>query len=64
MFYGVISDDQSHQEYLGGKGYRTLDSVVRTCKVYGFNSFIVVSQRFHNERALYLAEHLEINVVG
>ena len=45
---------------LDGKGYRTLDSVVRAAKVYGIRSFIVISQQFHNERAIYLAEHLNL----
>lgn len=44
--------------FLDGKGYRTLDSVVRTCKTFGVKSFTIISQRFHNERAVYLAEHL------
>ncbi len=47
---------------LDGKGFRTLDSVVRAVKVYGIHSFVVISQRFHNERALYLAEHLGLDV--
>ena len=34
------------------------------CKVYGFNTFVIISQRFHNERALYQAEHLELDVKG
>lgn len=45
---------------LDGKGYRTLDSVVRAAQVYGIRSFIVISQQFHNERAIYLAEHLNL----
>ena len=45
---------------LDGKGYRTLDSVVRAVNVYGIRSFIVISQHFHNERAIYLAEHLNL----
>ena len=32
-------------------GFRTLDSVVRAKKVFGNDTFIVISQRFHNERA-------------
>ena len=44
--------------FLDGKGYRTLDSVVRMCKKFGVNSFTIISQRFHNERAIYLAERL------
>lgn len=47
---------------LDGKGYRTLDAVVRATKVYGQHSYIVISQKFHNERALYLAEHLGLDV--
>ena len=47
---------------LDGKGLRTLDSVVRTAKVYDIHSFVLISQRFHNERAIYLAEHLGLDV--
>ncbi len=36
-------------------GFRTLDSVVRAKEVFGQNSFTVISQKFHNERAIYLA---------
>lgn len=50
--------------YLDGKGFRTLDSVVRTSKIYGIESFVIISQLFHNERALYLAEHLDLDVEG
>lgn len=42
---------------LDGKGYRTLDSVVRLQKVYGVSSCTIISQRFHNERALYIAQN-------
>lgn len=48
--------------FLDGKGFRTLDSVVRMRKVFGVRTFTIISQRFHNERALYLAEHLELDV--
>ena len=47
---------------LDGKGFRTLDSVVRAVNVYDVHSFIVISQQFHNERAIYLAEHLDLDV--
>jgi SanA protein len=36
-------------------GFRTLDSVLRAKDVFGVRRLIVVSQRFHNERAVYLA---------
>ena len=47
---------------LDGKGFRTLDTVVRAVKVYDIHSFVVISQRFHNERAIYLTEHLGLDV--
>ncbi len=36
-------------------GFRTLDSVVRAKEVFGQTRVVFVSQRFHNERAIYLA---------
>lgn len=38
-------------------GLRTLDSVVRMSKIFGQDSFIIVSQKFHNERAIFIARH-------
>ena len=52
----------SERIHLDGKGYRTLDSVVRARKVYGITRFTVISQLFHNERALYLAGHLNLDM--
>ena len=49
---------------LDGKGNRTLESVVSAVNVYGIHRFIVISQRFHNERAIYQAEHLDLDVSG
>lgn len=37
-------------------GFRTLDSVIRAKSIFGQDQVIVVSQRFHLERALYLAD--------
>ena len=47
---------------LDGKGYRTICSVFNANKVYGLKSFTIISQKFHNERALYQAEHLGLDV--
>jgi SanA protein len=49
---------------LDGKGFRTIYSVINANQVYGFKSFTIISQRFHNERALYQAEHLGLDVEG
>lgn len=42
--------------YCDYAGFRTLDSVVRAKKVFGQDDITIVSQRFQNERALYLAK--------
>ena len=50
--------------YLDYAGFRTLDSVVRAKEIFGQSSFTVVSQQFHNERAIFLAKWFELDVVG
>lgn len=41
-------------------GFRTLDSIVRTRKVFDTNDFLIITQRFHCERALFIALHMGI----
>lgn len=50
--------------YLDYAGFRTLDSVVRAKEIFGQVKFIVISQKFHNERAIYLAEKHGIQAIG
>jgi len=50
--------------YLDYAGFRTLDAIVRARDIFGQNSFIVISQKFHNERAVYLARQFGINAFG
>ena len=47
---------------LDGKGFRTIDSVVRLAEVFNVNSVTIISQQFHNERALFLAEELYLGI--
>ena len=47
---------------LDGKGFRTIDSVVRLAEVFNVNSVTIISQQFHNERALFLAEKLYLDI--
>jgi SanA protein len=42
-------------------GFRTLDSVVRAKMVFQQNRVIVVSQRFHSQRAVFLAQHFGLD---
>ncbi len=41
-----------------------MDSVVRVKEIFGQDSVTIISQGFHNERAIYLAENFDINAVG
>lgn len=50
--------------YLDYAGFRTLDSVVRCKKIFGQKSITIISQQFHNERAIYIAERKDIEAVG
>lgn len=50
--------------YLDYAGFRTLDSVVRAKEVFGQSRLTIISQRFHNERAIYLAEQNGIDAIG
>lgn len=43
--------------YKDHAGFRTLDSIVRAKEVFGETELIIVSQKFHNARALYLADN-------
>lgn len=46
-------------------GFRTLDSVVRAKEVFSLTwGFIIISQPFHIERALFLAKANKINAIG
>lgn len=45
-------------------GFRTLDSVLRCEKVFGEKDVIVISQKFHNERAIFIADSYKIKMQG
>lgn len=45
-------------------GFRTLDSTVRAKEIFGLESCTFISQRFHNERALFLADAHGLNAIG
>lgn len=50
--------------YLDYAGFRTLDSMIRAKEIFSQNEFIVVSQEFHNQRAVYIARQNGINAYG
>ncbi len=50
--------------FLDYAGFRTLDSVVRAKTIFGQEKFTVISQKFHNERAIFIAQHFNIEAIG
>ncbi|MEO0445797.1 MAG: ElyC/SanA/YdcF family protein [Verrucomicrobiota bacterium] len=56
-----VPEAHIHCDYAG---FRTLDSVVRAKEVFGQTQFTVVSQRFHNERAIFLARSRGVDAIG
>lgn len=41
-------------------GFRTLDSVIRAKEIFGAQNVTIVSQPFHNHRALFIANHIDL----
>lgn len=54
----------AHKITLDKKGLRTYDSVINAKETFGLSNFTVISQRFQNERAIYLAGHNDIDAIG
>jgi SanA protein len=50
--------------YLDYAGLRTLDSVIRVKQIFLQSEIIVISQHFHNQRAIFLASHHDIDAIG
>lgn len=56
-----IPEDRIVLDYAG---FRTLDSIIRCRDVFGQNNFIIITQKFHNERAVFLAHANGIQAYG
>ncbi|MDR3226112.1 MAG: YdcF family protein [Prevotellaceae bacterium] len=50
--------------FLDYAGFRTYDSVIRMNKIFGQSKFTVISQDFHNRRAIYIARYLGLEATG
>ncbi|MET3537978.1 SanA/YdcF family protein [Chryseobacterium limigenitum] len=60
MKYGIPQD----RIFLDHAGFRTLDSVVRAKEIFGQTKLVIISQKFHNERAVFLAKKNGIEAYG
>lgn len=53
-----------HKIFLDYAGFRTLDSMVRAKAIFSLTECTIISQKFHNERAIYLAQKNNINAIA
>ncbi|SFN71615.1 SanA protein [Chryseobacterium oleae] len=60
MQYGIPKD----KIVMDHAGFRTLDSVVRAKEIFGQNKLVIISQKFHNERAVFLAKENGMEAFG
>ena len=49
---------------LDGEGFRTIASIKRAKEVFGADSLTIISQQFHNERALFMAQHNGMDAIA
>ena len=56
-----IPEDKITLDYAG---FRTFDSVFRMKEIFGQTQFTIISQEFHNQRAIYIANKLELKAIG
>ncbi|KIC62353.1 SanA/YdcF family protein [Chryseobacterium taiwanense] len=50
--------------FMDHAGFRTLDSIVRAKDIFGQTKLVIISQKFHNERAVFLAQQNGIDAFG
>jgi len=49
---------------LDNAGFRTFDSIARAKEVFGVEDYVIISQRFHLERALFIAKKKGQKAIG
>lgn len=65
MKYDLIANGiDSNHIYLDYAGFRTFDSMKRLKEIFGQKKAIIISQKFHNERAIYIGKKLDMEVYG
>jgi len=56
-----IPEEKIYGDYAG---FRTLDSVVRAKEIFGQSEYTIITQKFHLERAIFLAKSEGIDAIG
>lgn len=60
MLKAGINEDSIFLDYAG---FRTLDSIIRAKEVFDIEKFILITQAFHCERALFIADFYNIDAI-
>ncbi len=60
----VASGVDSSSIYLDYAGFRTFDSIIRFKEIFSQDSVTLISQEFHNQRAIFIAQRQGIVAVG
>ncbi len=60
----ISFDVPDHVIVLDSAGFNTFDSVIRSKLVFGAESITIVSQPFHNARAIFIARNKGIDAIG
>ena len=50
--------------YLDYAGFRTFDSMIRAKEIFGQDTLTIISQKFHNERAIFICESIGVEAVA
>ncbi len=50
--------------YCDYAGFRTMDSIVRVREIFGQTEVTVISQEFHNQRAIFIAHHRGVDAIA
>lgn len=60
----IAAGVDSAKIYLDYAGFRTFDSMIRLREIFSQDTVTVISQEFHNQRALYIARREGIDAIG
>ncbi len=60
----IAAGADSSSIYLDYAGFRTFDSIKRLKEIFGQDTATIISQQFHNERAIYIAGREGITAIG
>jgi vancomycin permeability regulator SanA len=62
--YAVDEGVNSENVFMDHAGFSTYESIYRAKEVFGVKKMIIVTQKYHLYRALYIAEQLGIEAYG